>query len=309
LLTSIIAPGLFFLKRKSLFSQLKDPSQTLRSTLLRKYFRRRPRAGLVPTFEEFLQFVSATIPLNMTAALKQQHRINNHWKPVYLNCAPCSQPYQIIVKIETFEQDVGYIRRRLGLAQLDNSRSSHVGQLLSALSSSRRKGGHHLSSSQSVDQVSADLSTSRHVGRLSADLNTSHHENRLGIDQLSPLSSSLHVGKLSADLSKSQLSAALSSRHVGQLSADLSKSQLSADLSSRHVVEQLSADLSSIHHHVGQKSADRPSQSAAVEAFRALDSKLVERIYQIFEPDFLLFGYSPQKYVDVAQNETNKQIE
>jgi hypothetical protein len=187
----------------------------------RKYFRRRPRAGLVPTFEEFLQFVSATIPLNMTAALRKQRRINNHWKPVYLNCAPCSQPYQIIVKMETFDQDVAYIRRRLGLAQLDNSKSSQVGQLLAALSSSH-KGGHHLSSSLSVDQ--------------------------------------------------------------------------------------LSADLSSIHH-VGQKSADRPSQSAVVEAFRALDSKLVERIYQIYEPDFLLFGYSPQKYVNVAQNETNKQIE
>ncbi len=248
--------------------------------------------------------MSATIPLNMTAALKKQRRINNHWKPVYLNCAPCSQPYEIIVKMETFEQDVGYIRRRLGLAQLDNSRSSHVGQLLAALSSSH-KGSHHLSSSsQSVDQVSADLSTSRHVGFLSADLNTSHHENRLGIAiaKLSPLGSSLHVGKLSADLSKSQLSADFNTRHVGQLSADLSKSQLSADLSSRHV-GQLSADLSSIHH-VGQKSADRPSESAAVEAFRVLDSKLVERIYQIYKPDFLLFGYSPHKYVDVVQNET-----
>jgi hypothetical protein len=138
-----------------------------------------------------------------------------------------------------------------------------------------------------VDQVSADLSTSRHVGLLSADLNSSHHEDRLSIDQLSALSSSLHVG---------------------QLSADLSKSQLSADLSSRHVVGQLSADLSSLRH-VGQKSADRSSQSAAVEAFRLLDSKLVERIYQIYEPDFLLFGYSPQKYVNVVQNETNKQKE
>ncbi len=165
--------------------------------------------------------MSATIPLNMTAALKQQRRINNHWKPVYLNCAPCSQPYEIIVKMETFDQDVGYIRRRLGLAQLDNSRSSHVGQLLAALSTSH-KGGHHLNSSQSVDQVSADLSSI---------------------------------------------------------------------------------------YHVDQKSADRPSESAAVEAFRALDSKLVERIYQIYEPDFLLFGYSPQKYVNVVQNETNKRTE
>ncbi len=259
---------------------------SLISPHFRKYFRRRPRAGLVPTFEEFLQFVSATIPLNMTAALKMQRRINNHWKPVYLNCAPCSQPYQIIVKMETFEQDVGYIRRRLGLAQLDNSRSSHVGQLLAALSSSH-KGGHHLNSSQSVDRMSADLSTSRYVRLLSTDFNTSQHEDRLGIDQLSPMGSSFHVGKRSADLSKSQLS---------------------ADLSSRHVAEQQSADLSSIHH-VGQKSADRPSESAAVEAFRALDSKLVERIYQIYEPDFLLFGYSPQRYVNIAQNETNKQNE
>ncbi len=194
---------------------------SLISPHFRKYFRRRPRAGLVPTFEEFLQFVSATIPLNMTAALKQQRRINNHWKPVYLNCAPCSQPYQIIVKMETFEQDVGYIRRRLGLAQLDNSRSSHEGQLLAALSTSQ-KGSHHLSSRQSVDQASADLSSI---------------------------------------------------------------------------------------YHVDQKSADRPSESAAVEAFRALDSKLVERIYQIYEPDFLLFGYSPQKYGNLAQNETNKQNE
>jgi hypothetical protein len=274
---SIIQTAIFFgllcISRESLSIYYKKPTLTvsLGSPHFRKYFRRRPRAGLIPTFEEFLQFVSAAIPLNMTAALRKQRRINNHWKPVFLNCAPCSQPYEIIVKMETFDQDVGYIRRRLGLVQLDSSRSSHVGQLLAALSGSH-KGGHHLNS--------------RHVDQLSADLNTSYHEDRLGIDQLSPLSSSRHVGKLSADRSKSQLSADLSTRHEGQLSADQS----------------------SIHH-VGQKSADRPSKSAAVEAFRLLDSKLVERIYQIYEPDFLLFGYSPHKYVNVAQNQTNKQNE
>ena len=130
--------------------------------------------------------MSATVPLNISAALRKQRRINNHWKPVFLNCAPCSEHYEIIVKLETFEKDVNYIRRRLGLDSMFNSSSSRKGH-------------------QSAD---------------------------------------------------------------------------------RRLVDSV----------VGQQSADRTSEEMAVEVFRSLDRKLVERVYQIYEPDFLLFGYSPHKY-------------
>lgn len=160
--------------------------------MFRKHHRQRPRAGLVPTFEEFLQFVSATIPLNMTAALRKQRRINNHWKPVFLNCAPCSEPYEVILKMETFDEDVGYILHRLGLA--------------TTFKSSRQ-----------------------------------HHQK-----------------------------------------------QQSAVLSIRNSVE-------------GPQSAESMSQEeSAVETFHSLDPDLVERVYQIYEPDFRLFGYDPHKYFNQA---------
>jgi hypothetical protein len=94
-------------------------------------------------------------------------RINNHWKPVYLNCAPCTEPYEIIVKMESFHEDASYIYRRLGLNNLYQWR---------------------------------------------------------------------------------------------------------------------------------KQSADRTSQAAVDKAFNSLDPKLVRQIYDIYEPDFLLFGYNATRY-------------
>ena len=50
--------------------------------------RREERDELVPTFEEFLRFLTTTIRLDPS---ELGNRINNHWKPIYLNCAPCQE--------------------------------------------------------------------------------------------------------------------------------------------------------------------------------------------------------------------------
>ena len=50
-----------------------------------------------------------------TAMKKMTHRINEHWKPVYLNCAPCSEQYDLVMKMETLARDSLYLQQKLGL--------------------------------------------------------------------------------------------------------------------------------------------------------------------------------------------------
>ena len=49
---------------------------------IKENIRKEQREGLLPTFEEFAIFVSQDLT-NLTKA------VNNHWKPIYFNCAPC----------------------------------------------------------------------------------------------------------------------------------------------------------------------------------------------------------------------------
>ena len=55
---------------------------------IKDHIRREEREGLIPTFEEFLIFLTRVISVNPS---KLGKRINNHWKPIYFNCAPCQE--------------------------------------------------------------------------------------------------------------------------------------------------------------------------------------------------------------------------
>ena len=51
-------------------------------TYIKDNIRKKPRDSLVPTFSEFAQFVAVD-------AAVLTSKVNNHWKPIYFNCAPC----------------------------------------------------------------------------------------------------------------------------------------------------------------------------------------------------------------------------
>ena len=49
---------------------------------IRDNIRKETREGLVPTFAEFAEYITEEVA-------ELNPRINNHWKPIYYNCAPC----------------------------------------------------------------------------------------------------------------------------------------------------------------------------------------------------------------------------
>lgn len=61
------------------------------------------------TFEEFVAYV--TDPENKA--------FNEHWKPIYSLCHPCSIHYDIIGKYETLYQDSDYILTKIGMKNLE----------------------------------------------------------------------------------------------------------------------------------------------------------------------------------------------
>merc|ERR1712126_82453 len=98
------------------FIVVRDPFERLVSAYLDKMsktyktdnIRKKPRDGLVPTFSEFAQFVAVD-------AAVLTSKVNNHWKPIYFNCAPCIEKYKIIMKMETFSRDSQYLKQIMGL--------------------------------------------------------------------------------------------------------------------------------------------------------------------------------------------------
>ena len=51
--------------------------------VIRARLRLRPRSALAPTFQEFCAFITSR-RLSPNPAT-----FNSHWRPIYLNCAPC----------------------------------------------------------------------------------------------------------------------------------------------------------------------------------------------------------------------------
>ena len=56
---------------------------------IKENYRKIKREGLIPTFEEFAEYVATN-----TTVLTP--RINNHWKPIFYNCAPCIEKYAAV---------------------------------------------------------------------------------------------------------------------------------------------------------------------------------------------------------------------
>eukprot|EP00090_Calanus_glacialis_P007825 TRINITY_DN16257_c0_g1_i1.p1 TRINITY_DN16257_c0_g1~~TRINITY_DN16257_c0_g1_i1.p1 ORF type:complete len:166 (+),score=30.15 TRINITY_DN16257_c0_g1_i1:106-603(+) len=84
---------------------------------IKRNLREERRRGLVPTFQEFATYLANVLSPDpdVMSVDKVYSKINNHWKPVYLNCAPCLQRYDIILKMETFSRDSLYLKQKLGL--------------------------------------------------------------------------------------------------------------------------------------------------------------------------------------------------
>ena len=89
---------------------------------IKENYRKIKRGGLIPTFEEFAEYVATN-----TTVLTP--RINNHWKPIFYNCAPCIEKYveenlmkyfvvqifsliryMVIMKMETLSRDSQYLK-------------------------------------------------------------------------------------------------------------------------------------------------------------------------------------------------------
>ena len=90
---------------------------------IRENYRKIKRKGLIPTFQEFAEYVATN-----TSVLTP--KINNHWKPIFYNCAPCIEKYDagnlanitiffiryiIIMKMETLSRDSQYLKVQLDL--------------------------------------------------------------------------------------------------------------------------------------------------------------------------------------------------
>lgn len=59
--------------------------------LIKAKYRGEARPGNIPTFEEFVRYLVGELSPSTLTMKKMTRMINEHWKPVYLNCAPCSQ--------------------------------------------------------------------------------------------------------------------------------------------------------------------------------------------------------------------------
>ena len=55
------------------------------------------------SFEDFVNFLVRT------------KSFDNHWKPFYIRCLPCSSPYDYIAKLETIKTDMDYLKHKLNL--------------------------------------------------------------------------------------------------------------------------------------------------------------------------------------------------
>ena len=61
--------------------------------IIRSKYRKKKRPGLKPTFEEFVAFLVGELHAGTKPMKKMTKNINDHWKPVYLNCSPCTERY------------------------------------------------------------------------------------------------------------------------------------------------------------------------------------------------------------------------
>jgi len=66
-----------------------------------------PKPEDIPSLEDFLEYVLSTDLLGAG--------FSSHWAPYWRACTPCHFPYDVIVKLETGEDDLAYLWQRTGL--------------------------------------------------------------------------------------------------------------------------------------------------------------------------------------------------
>ncbi|XP_066954114.1 carbohydrate sulfotransferase 11-like [Macrobrachium rosenbergii] len=63
----------------------------------------------------FSVFLRSVIKENKGGAVD----MNRHWRPYSSNCRPCHVPFDYIVKLETFEEDLRYLVLKLGIKEIN----------------------------------------------------------------------------------------------------------------------------------------------------------------------------------------------
>ena len=58
-----------------------------------------------PTFAEFVQYLLTRPPSQM----------NEHWRPIYVDCNACFHKFNFIMKVETMDRDRNYLLELLGV--------------------------------------------------------------------------------------------------------------------------------------------------------------------------------------------------
>lgn len=60
-----------------------------------------------PTFPEFIKFILAT-------GRENPFSMDEHWRPMYLDCPPCINSFNLILKVETMDKDKELVFKILG---------------------------------------------------------------------------------------------------------------------------------------------------------------------------------------------------
>ncbi|XP_071524493.1 carbohydrate sulfotransferase 8-like [Panulirus ornatus] len=71
---------------------------------------KKPIHTLQVTFPEFLRFA-------------MMHSWEPHWVPVFETCSPCSFSYRYVMRLETFTEDLRYLREKLAIKDIDLSQN------------------------------------------------------------------------------------------------------------------------------------------------------------------------------------------
>ncbi|KAK4292365.1 hypothetical protein Pmani_034866 [Petrolisthes manimaculis] len=93
-----------------------DILKTVRKLILPKegYFHRNKTLKIIPTFSEFVEYLTLKVP----------HNYNTHWKPISLVCSLCKINYTHVIRMETYTEDLQTLMRMTGMDQKVNK--SHL---------------------------------------------------------------------------------------------------------------------------------------------------------------------------------------
>ena len=104
-------------KRYLLFTFVRHPFERLVSAYKSKVLRH----GYISSNDEFLIHSVKSFPDFIDLVLKQHYEnkfINVHWKTFCDKCQHCTIPYDVIGRMETFDEDLKYIVLKLGLQDI-----------------------------------------------------------------------------------------------------------------------------------------------------------------------------------------------